>query len=193
MVYKTGGDYSLEYVRRLASSGARHGVKDIVCLSDDPAVSRYCEHIQLVHGWPGWWSKLELFKHLKSALYVDLDTIINGSLSAMLSHPHRFTMLKDFNGSGKGASGVMAWNGDYRYLADLFTPDRIPEYSQGGIKWGDQDWINDHLSHRPEFLQDLFPGAIVSRKWERNRRARVRASLVCYHGKPRPHECRWRI
>lgn len=193
LVYKTGGDYSLEYVDRLTRSCLQFGASHVVCLSDDTAVADICEHIPLVNDWPGWWSKLELFLHLKSALYFDLDTIVNRSIKPILKYNHTFTMLKGFTKNNhRGASGVMAWNGDYSYIAKTFRKELIPIYSIPNVSWGDQDWINDRLQLAPEYFQDLFPKQIVSRK-KTNKYHRRFASVICYHGKPRPHSTGWAI
>jgi len=190
LVYRTGGDYFPEYVRRLAMAARANGARTVVCLSDHHGVSQWCEHIPLTTDWPGWWAKLELFRALSGrVVYFDLDTAIRRSIRPILEYPHRFTMLRGFK-SDRGASGVMAWNGDFSHVARDFCASRIPEYSARGGKWGDQDWINDHLGFEPEYFQDIWPGVIASRKLDRVR-ARMAASIVCYHGKPRPHQCAW--
>lgn len=190
LVYRTGGDYFPEYVKRIADAARKGGARDIVCLSNTHVVQRWCDHIPLATDWPGWWSKLELFRLLSGrVVYFDLDTMIRGSIRPLLDHDHRFTMLRGFT-TGRGASGVMAWSGDWSHLADGFTTDRIPEYSVKGGKWGDQDWINDHLGHEPDYFQDMFPGMIASRKFS-STRARMSARVVCYSGTPRPHQRGW--
>lgn len=191
MVYRTGGDYFPEYVRRLAKGLRKHGAKNILCLSNDPGVRRYCDYMPLKEGWPGWWSKLELFR-LSSGkhVYFDLDTVIAGDIRPMLSADYSggFWMLRGFH-TGMGASGVMAWDGDYSGLMQGFTKDRIGEYKTRA-RWGDQGWITDHLGQAPDFLQDRFPGMIVSRK-KNTKAERSKAAVICYHGRPRPHITGW--
>jgi len=194
LVYRTGGDYSLEYVDRLTKNCIRFGAKRVVCLTDDPDVASICEPIPLKHNWPGWWSKLELFEQLDSALYFDLDTVINGDITHLLEYNHKFTMLKGFSKNNqRGASGVMAWNGDYAYLSENFSEERIPEYTNIlKSKWGDQDWINDHIQSPVEYFQQIFPKQIVSRKCN-SLVERQNASVICYHGNPRPHNTGWAV
>lgn len=190
LVYKTGGDYTLEYVKRIVTSLRRHGAQDIVCLSDDPSVAQFCRHIPLLKNYPGWWSKLELFNLTGKTVYFDLDTIISGDIRPILDFPHKFTMLKGFS-TGRGASGVMAWHGDFSYLLHKFHTGHIDAYSWSRHAWGDQDWINHNLGFTADYFQDILPrNYIVSRKLN-SVYARRFAKVVCYHGKPRPHETGW--
>lgn len=187
-VYKTGGDFTLEYVRRLAESLNPYG--RTVCLSDDPQVSQFCEHVPLIYNYPGWWSKLELFRFQNElVLYFDLDTVINGDLKPLLGHPHEFTMLSDFYKPRRPASGVLAFDGDYKYILDEFSMDQAEHYKVPQ-RWGDQGWLSERVE--PERWQDILPSAIVSYKAS-TKDQRQAASVICYHGKPRPHETGWAI
>lgn len=193
-VYKTGGDYSLEYVKRLRDGVKKNCNRPFVCLSDDFGAKEYCdEYIPLVNGWDGWWSKIELFNNFDSALYFDLDTVINGDIQELCDYDHKFTMLSDFNKKNtRPASGVMAWNGDYRYIYDRFSMNLTKKYSAKNNLWGDQGYINDVLDKDPDRFQDIFPSRFASYKWDRPIKKR-KASVVCYHGKPRPHETGWKV
>ena len=194
-VLKTGGEYSAHYVKKLMD-----GIKNnltieyrFICLSDIEL--DFCETLPLLNDYPGWWSKLELFRFKDKTLYFDLDTVINGSLDEIASFDHHFTMLQDFQPYGRDlmpgvyGSGVMAWQGDFSYLLDEFTTAEILNYNTTG-KWGDQGWIRDKLNQVPDTFQTLFPAMFASHKWH-PKQTRLNASVVCYHGKPRPHETGW--
>lgn len=193
-VYKSGGDFTVEYVRRLSISLEAYSGLKLTCLSDDPAVAEYAEYVPIQHtDWPKWWPKLELFEHFNHALYVDLDVIIKRDVRLLLDmEPYSFGILAAFGKSGKGNSSVMRWHGDYSYIPAAFSVDRIPEYSQKGRlgKWGDQDFIYDHLGFKPDFIQHKFPNMVASRKRDPINVCR-NAALLCYHGKPRPHDTNW--
>ena len=191
IVYRTGGDYFPKYVQKLTAGLKKHGAKDIICLSDDDTVGRYCDFLRLENNWPGWWSKLEIFRLKGKFFYVDLDTLILRNIRPLLNADYpAFTMLRDFN-YDYGASGVMAWDGDYSYLMDDFKPVMAAEYMVRGVKWGDQGWINERLKEPAAFFQDRFPGLIVSRK-TKDMKARFAATVLCYHGQPRPHITGWK-
>lgn len=189
LVYKTGGDYTLEYVSRITKALRKHGATKIKILSDDSRVRAYGEYVPLKHSLSGWWNKLELFYLTGKTIYFDLDVIINGDISALLNHDFDFAMLKGFK-HGAVNSSVMAWNGDFSHLMTKFNKAIIPEYSHSISKWGDQAYIADHVGAKISVIQDVL--SVVSRKYAPIEE-RQQASVICYHGKPRPHETGWAL
>jgi hypothetical protein len=178
-VLKSGGCYTPEYVDRLKKGVDLHlKGHNFVCFSD---VDVPCDRIPLTKNWPGWWSKLEIFTLTGKTLYFDLDTVITGDLTLIAEYPHKFTMLSDFYVLEKPASGVMAWDGDYRYILDDY------DHNQTYPGHGDQGYIATKV--QPERFQNLFPRQIVSRKVTETRNDNER--VVCFHGEPRPHEVNW--
>lgn len=183
--YKDG--YTADDVLRLKNMVADNlGEHRFVCFSD---VDVPCERIELQHRWPGWWSKIELFSQVfdDTVLYFDLDTVISGDLRDIASHPHQFTMLKDFGMKSVHNSGVMAWRGDYTHIYERFKKDprRYMVSYLTPPKLGDQAYISD-VQKPIESFQDLWPGAIVSYKWHcvgKPRSDDVR--VVCFHGQPK--------
>lgn len=178
-VLRSGGCYTPEYAERL-KEGVNKNLSghEFVCFSDVDVPDR----IPLETDWPGWWAKLEIFRLTGKVLYLDLDTVIKGDLSEIASYPHRFTMLSDFY-TGKPASGVMAWDGDYSFLMNDYR------HGQSYPGHGDQGYIGSKVE--PERFQDLFPRQVTSRKVKNTRNPNER--IVCFHGKPRPHEVDWTI
>ena len=85
-VYRSGGQhYSTQYVEVLRNMVTRNLTLPhrFVCLSD---VDVPCERIPLVNDWPGFWSKIELYKPGRfkgPVLYFDLDTVIHGNIDAL--------------------------------------------------------------------------------------------------------------
>lgn len=143
--------------------------------------------------YPGWWSKLELFRpDIKGdLLYFDLDTMIVGNLDDILAI-NTLTVLSDFNVPNRMASGMMF----------------IPEHERGNI-W--EEWIKDPDGHMHQwgghgdggFLsqfwegaarwQDLVPGQIVSYKNHCMEIVPYEARVVCFHGRPRPRDVHWKL
>jgi hypothetical protein len=65
-----------------------------VCLSNTDVP---CERIPLEHNWPGWWSKIELFRPElfdDRVLYLDLDVIPLTDLSCFAHFPSSFAISK---------------------------------------------------------------------------------------------------
>jgi hypothetical protein len=195
-VLKSGGDYNAEYVRKLRDGVARHLTipHRFVCLSD---VEVPCERIPLKHGWPGWWSKLEVFRPdviTGHTLYLDLDTVIVGDMNPVASIPYDFAMLnireKD---TQVGNSGAM-------WLAKPF-PDVYERFAARPNFWmdyhrknahdrymGDQAFISDCFQKIPK-LHDAVPGMFRSYKYDRcQNEIPTGCSVVCFGGTPRPHQ-----
>lgn len=188
-VYKTGGDFTAEYVNRLAESLAPFGPLHVLTDSNEPmdAIA-----IKLEQGYPGWWSKMELFRRfcVGKTIYFDLDTVIKGDISPLFELPHPFYMLSDFYKPEQEASGVMVWDGNFDYLSSGFTMDKAARYNVPA-RWYDQGYIRDNLQITPKRLQDALPGFFASYKAD-SVETRKAASVVCFHGKPRPADVGWR-
>lgn len=191
LVYKTGGEFTREYVYRLVESIDNQ----VVVLTDDDQLDHDLI-VPLRHDLPGWWSKLELFGLSPKYKYVyfDLDTVVKGDIDELANLDHRFTMLKGLSGTNRPASGVMAWHGDYSYLLDEVLKDRsimdLYTPSKGG-KLGDQVYIEEYLGFTPDYFQDMLPDDYITSYKLSTLEQKQRSAVVCYHGRPRPHETNW--
>ena len=202
-VLRSGGDYTTEYVRRLREGITRHCEVPFrfVCLSDLPQTPAE-ETIPLRHGWPGWWSKIELFAPWirGDVLYFDLDTIIVGSIDELAGLRLPAT-LQDVNKPEAIQSSVMWLTEAVRagvYGGFLADPDghmaRHVSMSQG---LGDQGFLDPYLNKRTVRLQDVLPKQLISYKKDVMRKpphvVPRSARVVFFHGKPKPHEIDWRL
>jgi hypothetical protein len=205
-VYRTGGDFTPEYVFRLEDAFAKHCKVPhrFVCLTNARLVD--VDTIDLQHDWPGWWSKLELFYLRGPVVYADLDTLILNDITDICAYPHEFSVLMQVGkkptsiGGGERdfGSAFMAWNQDLSHIPAAFDVSRIPEYYTRE-KWGDQAFIQDHFDRPATKLQELFPNRFVHYKTHVRRAdkspgpAPAGASVVLFSGKPRPHEINWTL
>lgn len=192
-VLKSGGIYDAEWVRKLRDGVGRNlsHPHQFVCLSDVPVP---CERIPLEHDWPGWWSKIELFRPgviQGPTLYLDLDTIITGPLEAFIDLPYDFAMLENFNDKSFVGSGVM-WFKDKApmgvYERFLVSPDRIMAHylnMKHGSYMGDQAFLFDTLNRE---VDKLVSPALRSYKRHCRGGLPEGTSIVCFHGRPRPTE-----
>lgn len=183
-----------EYVRKLKDAVARH-------LSEPHVFRVYTD--SLLRHWPSlqvtgleiteikplaggsWWNKLHLFSPIAfqpgdRVLYLDLDTIIVGSLDSLarasgILHLGKWGWTKNDFGSG-----VMAWrHGEHAEIWERFTPKVPTKYR------GDQDWLT-HLGG----WAALPDGVCVSYRYHCQKLGKPPegAAVVCFHGVPKPHQ-----
>ncbi len=196
-VFKSGGDYNLDYVLKLRNSIERNTTKRVgfICLGDSSFFAN-----ELSDNLPGWWSKIELFKLVGNVLYFDLDTVILGNIDEMISVAEKlqfneFVGLRAFNPNRSQCvetsmnSGVMAWNGNFKFMYDNFNLKKEVNNPDKRMI-GDQDYISRELRHKEikiKFWQDEVKG-IYSYKRHCKAGLPEDAKVICFHGHPRPHE-----
>lgn len=156
-VLRSGGAYRPEHVHGLKAQ-VSHWLpgERFVCLSD---MKVDCERVPLEAGWPGWWSKIELFRHFKGrTLYLDLDTVLIGDPEPLMTG--EFLMCRNWVYPHLLTSAVMAWDGDYSHIADEFEPvaERVIAEYVTCERWGDQAWIAERAGE-PRTFPD---GSILS-------------------------------
>ena len=200
-VLRSGGMFDPSWVDKLYRGVARHLHRDFrfVCLTDfTTGFKEDVEIIPLKHKWPTKQAKIELFRpdlDLGRVLYMDLDTVILGSLEDICSYDGMFAMLRDFSAPLRSyyGSGVMAWGpgyGESIYEAFKALPKdvRSVTYAVGGGR-GDQLFINHYTPLAPHRLQDMFSSQLTSYRNVRYRcgmAADVR--MVVFHGRDKPTE-----
>lgn len=145
------------------------------------------KRVRLTEGWPGWWSKMELFgprfeKH-RPCLFLDLDTYVLGDISDLLEfESDDLWLLRDFNVPAKGQSAVMLIPKDTREIYEVFQRSAEP-YMKLYRAGGDQEYLN---LFPMKFLQDRFEGI---RSYKRHKlQDAPEGRIVCFHGHPKPHE-----
>ncbi len=195
-VLKQNHEYRPEHVKRLAEQLPNLEVISDVEVEGVPT-------IKMQHHWHGWWCKMNLFSpEIKGDLfYVDLDTTIVGDISELLTVKET-TLLSDFYWINRPASGVMFLTEEDRAIVwDKWIKSPESIMASAG-KLGDGIAIGTMLPNAKRW-QNLFPGKIVSYKKHIAKRGMIGyrprisvgngevpegASIVCFHGKPRPWE-----
>ena len=187
-VLRSGGDFTPEHVKRLQAQLAAVGETDFACLSD--VAIEGVETIELLHDWPGWWAKMELFRpDLRGDfLFLDLDVSIVGPIEDL--DVGRLALMRDVYRPGGLQSAVM-------FLPESERGVIWPEWSRSPEQWraryrrgGDQAFLERFWLRRAKRLQDLAPGRVVSYKADvrDGRGLPESARVICFHGKPRPWE-----
>lgn len=207
-VYKTGGDFTPEYVDKLYEIMWGY---NFVCLTDSEEVPSYIPQKQLQNGWVGWWSKMEIFNNnLVSGdiLFFDLDTMFKkNNIDEMYNkcNGHRdMIMLSDFYRPDIVASGVMYIPEEYKQV--FYNEFNIRPLETIKESKGDGDYIASVIEKHKLAIQrwdKILPDYIVSYKGNviksypkhiKPLSADVdKSNVICFHGKPRPHEINWTI
>lgn len=193
-VLKSGGIYDASWVEKLRNGVSRNMKRPhkFVCLSD---VDVPCEQIPLMHNWPGWWSKIELFRPGvidTDTLYLDLDTVVTGDLDDIARIESDFAMLQNFNNPSMVGSGVMWFGSVPHKVYEKFVrqPEAYIEHykrNRNGSYVGDQAFIWDTLGPDIDYITDYFDG-IKSYKIHCRKLLPDDSRIVCFHGDPRPTE-----
>ena len=120
---------------------------------------------------------------------MDLDTLVCGPLDPLLeaAETHHFIALRDFYRPNQMGSGLMAWSGDMSRLYRAFAenPTGHMDRCRTPTRWGDQGFI-DPLTKDRRHWQDVLPDKVVSWKVHCKDGIPDTASVVCFHGQPRP-------
>lgn len=199
IVCLNAGDYlgmGQKYVEILCDSVLRNLPPEVkfkfICFTDDPnpyenGIEKRDLHPEL----KGWWHKLSLFKkgvfpEGDRVIFFDLDTVITSALDEIVKYDGPFAILRDAYRPDGWQSSVMAWTPSEatEHIWNSFEAVGFPD-----IKGGDQAWI-ERTYNNPDFWQDIFPDKFVSYKVQAKEEIPKGASVVFFHWKPRPHECK---
>lgn len=213
-VYRSGSRlYSARYVEVLRDMVARHLTVpyQFVCLSDDPGVP--CNRIPLITDWPGFYSKLELFRpglFSGPVLYFDLDTVIHRNIDSIanLAAKIDYGCVSDPLG-GHMNSSVQAFTVDCSFIFEQFSNisffDRhirphlwivlsnvgLERPFRFGSSYGDQGFSEMCLMaagfdivHLDKLLADTFS----TFNFTANADVEPTGSVCLMMGRPKPHE-----
>jgi hypothetical protein len=209
-VLKSGGDYDSNYVYRLFNGIQRNFTKEFSfhCLTDVRLNRNDINEIPLKHDWPGWWSKIEIFRpglFKGFSVFFDLDTVILDNIELFVGSVKdiSFGGLRGFNQARRikanyqnFASGIMVGKfgiKDEVYLEFKKNPGfYMHKYSSYAMNWkrGDQGMIADVLDEKKiNKIQDYLPeNYIVGKRATRSGKERVPNShILAWSGKPRLH------
>lgn len=203
-VLRSGGRFDVKDMLLLRSAVYEHAPEArFRCLTDFPwwRVIKD-EHVPLEHDWPGWWSKIELFRPGlfdpdERIIYLDLDTVVCGSLDPLLEYDGPPACLIDLNRPDlreRIGSGVMTWRAGE--LTEIYASFSLidPEATMRTY-WARMDhylvrWFRN-LARIQEFVPESY--VVSYKKHCRNRKngeavVPAGASLICFHGVPHPRD-----
>lgn len=185
-VLKSGGAYKPEHVLRMLGMLDRYVdcPAKFVCYSDIDIEG--VEVRPLLHDWPGWWAKLELFREVEESFYIDLDMTITENITDMVMVDSDFIALRNMTPRIQGiGSAMMKWRGDKRFIYDKFKGDSERYMADnnkiGTNNWGDQSLIWKLMNGNIEYFQSKFPNRI--RKFNQ-----TGGDVKVYYGRNKPWE-----
>jgi hypothetical protein len=186
-VLKTGGEYDYRHLAWLQ----RQLNVPINCLTDGK-LERTAEinPLELKQDWPGWWSKIELFRPDISGniLYLDLDTVVLNLPEKYLSPRTAPIFLLDANRKHAGPinSGLMYIPRNHPRRHEPYF-DMLKDPATVTLKFkGDQHYLDGYFKTGCLFWQELFPNESKSFKKDLRRGAPTNENIVFFHGQPRP-------
>lgn len=186
-VYRSGGEYKIEHVQRLDKQ-----LFELYAISDTHIDGTRC--IPMKYNYPGWWSKMELFRPDIEAdlLFFDLDTDILGDVSKYHALKETYVLSDFYFPSRSVGSGFMRiMHEDKKPVWDdwIKNADNIMRSFRG-----DQDYLNKFFFNTTKRWQSYFPDEICSYKKHVKKHDRFyeggfnkeKCNVLCYHGRPRP-------
>jgi len=199
-VWKRGSAYDHhDYLGPLARGVARHLATPhrFVCLTDDAGpMPAGVERIPLLHNWPRYWSKVELYRpglFEGPVLYLDLDTVVCGDIAPIAAAPDPVLAAWDLN-RGWLNSSLVRWSVDLSFVYRRMVDD--PHGTMAAFKdaayYGDQGLLQDELIKRSvpwRWAQDAFP---VEVQWHptttRQGSPPEGTAISMWYGHPKPHQ-----
>lgn len=197
VVLRSGGDYDEEDAICLSRQVSRNMLLPhrFVCLSDIRFEDPYIDVIPLKKNWPGWWSVIEIFRLTGPIIFMGLDTILLNSIDrlgelALTCPPNVFYMVRPQprarRRGQKLSSGIMMWTGDWKWLFREFKPEYMKHF-KGEERYTEWQMLKKHIDVR--FTQDYFNGFYSYKNDIRDKRMPKDATVIAFHGKPRPRDC----
>lgn len=188
-----------EYVNKLYDAVRRNLPNNFAgkffCFTDDPTgLDDGIQPLMLGPWAQGWWNKLYPFKKGlfdigEQVFLFDLDTLICGDLVPILSYRGEFAALSDFTRPDHLAGGVLSWRVGERDFWHEWMQAGRPTYTDQTTAYGEMAWIEHCLGGaKADRWQDLFPERFVSFKGHCGSGIPKDATVICFHGEPRPHE-----
>lgn len=166
---RQGSKYGPEYTRLMKSM-----IPDVVVLGDD---------LPLKSNLQGWWAKLEIFApwyaNLRPCVVFDLDTYILDptAVDDLCALTDDLWMLSDFNHAQRAESGIFVAPTDGELIWSGAN-------AAVGSYYGDGGYLATFRNRRIQTAVDGIRSYKVNQLYDDPKDARI----VCFHGKPKPHE-----
>lgn len=189
-----GDKYGPEYVYALQAGIQRYYSlpHEFVCITSQSLPAVNC--IPEMDPWPGWWQKVSAFRLDGPFCLIDLDMVIVGSIDWLADYAEcDLAAILNWGVNGGGclysdeiAGAVVVSNGRNPQVADAMSDAVIRRLDPHG----DQTFLTEQFRGRITYMPQE---RICSYKRHVRDTGRIpdAASIVAFHGSPRPHEVGW--
>lgn len=166
-------EYEFDWVVKLRNMAKKNIsiAHEFVCLTNIKPMKKESEGIKiipLINDWPGWWSKIELFRpdiFEGRVLCLDLDMIIIDNIDYFATHPSPFILLGPWGRAGapikikEGKRALTKYNSSVMsFYANGGIPEKMyRDFDYGAINFfrGDQDYIADACPYLDTFKKGM--------------------------------------
>lgn len=190
----TGTKYDIQYVYRLKSMLIRN-IKcafDFICYTDNEQLVNNKKIETRLTVKKGWWGKIDIFKETGSCFFIDLDTVIVKDMTNFIEAIDKvpddtILMLDPWTRREGWASGLMAWNGDFKFIHEQFKNSDSDKF-----RW-DQRYISYIVKENKKNIESIKNYYLTYCSYKKhcrdfNDEVPEGVEIVCFHGKPNPHE-----
>ena len=194
---KWGKKYGADYVNKLYRGVVKYLTEvsyDFTCFTENPeGLEEGIKVIPLAENWTGWWGKATLFSETGiegRLLYIDLDTVITGSLNELARYRGAFAVMGTSDLQCEKAkdgynTSIIAWHSDFGkeiYLA-------LKKYYSQALKFICRfDFWTEMMVKNADTVQELFPGHFLDYLTYCKEEVPEGCRMVCFPREPKPHD-----
>ena len=201
LVLRSGGDFDWDYVDYLSDCIHRYLKHAEIIVLTDMEPPKYGAYVTLPlwYNWPGWWSKMEIFRpgivpKSEPFLYMDLDTMLVKDIDEFFGHDELIT-ANDWSRPHGINSTLMFLPGHVRpgvwQKFALYPEEAMERHAKGG----DQEFLTEFWSGNVKKWDQVLPGKVASYKWNIKPPNTINpeVAVIAFHGKPRPRDISWTL
>ena len=193
---KWGKKYGADYVNKLYHGVCKYLTEveyDFTCFTENSeGLDDGILVVPLVENWSGWWGKATLFSdHGLSGrmLYIDLDTVITGSLNDLARYDGVFAVMGTADLECEKAkdgynTSIIAWHTDFGKEIYLV----LKKYYEQALKFICRfDFWTEMMVKNAQIVQELFPQQFLDYLTYCKNHVPEGCRMVCFPREPKPH------
>lgn len=194
---KWGKKYGPDYVNKLYRGVLKFLTEvpfDFTCFTENPeGLEEGILVIPLAENWTGWWGKATLFSEIGiegRMLYIDLDTVITGSLNDLARYSGNFAVMGTADLECEKAkdgynTSIIAWNSEFG--KEIYTVLKM--YYNQTLKFICRfDFWTEMMVKNADTVQELFPGQFLDYLTYCKNEVPQGCRMVCFPREPKPHD-----